>query len=116
MAIIIAGTLDFDPAKVEQMLRDAAPMIRAGQAEPGCIAYDWAIDPNVPGRVLVFEHWVDEAALAGHFAGVPYREMGVHLNAVGIVGFAVSKFRTDLQEPVYDEAGTPRADFFTARR
>lgn len=116
MAIIIAGTLDFDRAKVEQMLRDAAPLIRAGQAEPGCIAYDWAIDPNVPGRVLVFEHWADEAALANHFASAPYREMGAHLNATGILGMSVSKFRTDLQEPVYDEAGTPRADFFTVGR
>lgn len=116
MPILIAGTLDFDPAKVERMLVDAAPLIEAGRAEPGCVAYDWALDPNHPGRVLVFEHWVDEAALANHFASAPYKEMGAHLNATGIVGFAVSKFRTDLEEPVYDESGTPRADFFTTGR
>ena len=33
--------------------------------------------------------------------------------AHGIRGVDVSKYRMDLQEPVYDPSGRPRADFFT---
>lgn len=114
MPIVIAGYLDFDPDRAEQMIRDAKPLIDAALAEPGCLAYSWAIDPLAPGRVHVFEEWADEAALAGHFSAAPYADMGAHLHAVGILGFDVKKYRVDLIEPVYDDMGTPRADFFTA--
>lgn len=114
MTIVIAGYLDFDPNRAEQMIRDAKPHIDAALAEPGCIAYNWAIDPLVPGRVHVFEEWSSEEALAGHFSAAPYADMGGHLQAVGILGFNVKKYRVDLIEPVYDETGVPRADFFTA--
>ena len=40
--------------------------------------------------------------------------MGGNLGAHGITGSQISKFRVDLEEPVYDGTGTPRADFFTA--
>jgi quinol monooxygenase YgiN len=114
MAIIIAGTLDFAPDTVTDMLRSARPLIDAALEEPGCRAYSWAVDPSHPGRVLVFEEWDDEASLAGHFAGAPYADMGAHLRSgAGILGFSVKKYRWDHAEPVYDENGTPRADFFT---
>ena len=40
--------------------------------------------------------------------------MGGNLGQHGITGSQISKFRVDLEEPVYDDTGTPRADFFTA--
>lgn len=114
MPIVIAGYLDFQPEQAEQMIRDAKPYIDAALAEPGCLAYSWAIDPLTPGRVHVFEEWASEEGLAGHFSAAPYAEMGAHLHKTGILGFNVKKYRFDIAEPVYDEAGTPRADFFTA--
>ena len=32
----------------------------------------------------------------------------------GILNADTAKYRVDLEEPVYDETFTPRADFFTA--
>ena len=114
MPIIIAGHLDFAPATVGKLILDARPLIEEALAEPGCRAYSWALDPLRPGRVHVFEEWDDEAALAGHFSASPYAEMGAHLQqGDGILGFEVKKYRCDHSEPVYDESGTPRADFFT---
>lgn len=114
MAIIIAGTLDFAAGTARQMLLDARPLIEAALEEPGCRAYSWSIDPSHPDRVHVFEEWDDEASLAGHFASSPYADMGAHLKkGEGILGFSVQKYRFDRAEPVYDEEGVPRADFFT---
>ena len=113
MAILIAGHIDFDPAIATQLIVSAEPLIQAALEEDGCVAYSWALDPLHPGRVQVFEEWTGEAALASHFEGRPYRDMGAHLQAAGMIGFAVSKYRCDLSEPVYDERGVARADFFT---
>jgi quinol monooxygenase YgiN len=113
MAILIAGHIDFDPAIVSQLIVSAAPLIDAALEEEGCVAYAWSLDPLQPGRVRVFEEWTDEAALAHHFSGAPYRDMGAHLHAAGMLAFAVNKYRSDLSEAVYDEKGEARADFFT---
>ncbi|MBT5010599.1 MAG: antibiotic biosynthesis monooxygenase, partial [Gammaproteobacteria bacterium] len=37
------------------------------------------------------------------------------LGQFGIRGAEVLKYQIDLAEPVYDETGTARADFFTAK-
>lgn len=114
MPIIVAGYLDFPPASAEQLIIDAKPLIQAALEEPGCRAYSWSLDPLHPGRVHVFEEWDDEASLAGHFGSSPYAEMGAHLQAgPGILGMEVKKYRCDCAEPVYDDSGTPRADFYT---
>jgi quinol monooxygenase YgiN len=102
------------PDVAASLIPPARDMIQAALDEEGCIAYNWSLDPLHPGRVQVFEEWTDEQSLAKHFAGAPYREMGAHLNAAGMVGFNVLKYRSDLAEPVYDEGGVARADFFTA--
>lgn len=115
MGIIIAGFLDFPPDVAERLIIEAKPLITAALEEPGCRAYSWAIDPLHPGRVHVFEEWDSEEALAGHFVGRPYVEMGAHLNSgAGILGMQVQKYRFDLAEPVYDDQGRARADFFSA--
>jgi hypothetical protein len=62
----------------------------------------------------VFEEWENEEGLLGHFTGEPYAGMGAHLGqGSGILGMSVQKYRFDLAEPVYDDAGKPRADFFS---
>lgn len=112
--IIISGTVDLDPEQLPAALEAARPLIEGARAQPGCLDYDWCPDPLRAGRVRVFERWTDEAALAAHFAGDWYRPMRETLGRHGIVGASTAKYRVDLSEPVYDDTGTPRADFFTA--
>ncbi len=114
MPILIAGWLDFPPGSARSMIEAADPLIAAALEEPGCLAYSWALDPRVPGRIQVFEEWTSEAALQAHFDNAPYKDMGAHLQAGGMGQFAVQKYRSDLAEPVYDDQGIPRAEFFTA--
>jgi quinol monooxygenase YgiN len=113
--IIISGTVDLPPERLEHALEAARPLIEGALTEPGCLDYDWCPDPLKPGRIRVFERWADEEALAGHFAGEWYRRMRDHLGACGIRSASTAKFRVDLTERVYDDRGMPRADFVTDR-
>jgi quinol monooxygenase YgiN len=105
--------MDMDPSHSERLIREAQPLIEASLEEPGCKAYTWSHDPFVPGRVNVYEQWMSEEALAEHFTLPAYLDMRVHLRSAGAIKSISRKFRVDHDEPVYDESGTPRADFFT---
>ena len=113
--IIISGTVDLDPARLDAALAAARPLIDGALTQDGCLDYDWCPDPRHPGRLRVFERWRDQASLERHFANRWYRDMRTTLAAFGLVGASVAKYHVDAIEPVYDEGGTPRADFFTLR-
>lgn len=114
--ILIAGTVDVDPAQREPALAAAHELLAPTRAQPGCLDYVWAPDSATPGRIYVYERWADEPSLAAHFAGPWYRKMLAAIGRHGIRKVDVLKYRTDLAEPVYDSEGKPRADFFTASR
>ncbi|MEM7018713.1 MAG: antibiotic biosynthesis monooxygenase [Pseudomonadota bacterium] len=113
--IIIAGYIDLaDANKMAEALERAKPLQQATRDdEPGCQAYVFSEDPCVPGRIVVYELWDDEASLAAHFKHQNYFNMGAMLADVGIAAADNNKYRCDFKEPVYDETRTPRADFFS---
>ena len=115
MTVLITATMDMDPAHARRIIEEARPLIEASLAEPGCEAYSWALDPLNPGRVEVFERWVDEASLAHHFTLPNYTEMRTHLRSAGPIKSVSRKYRVAEECPVYDETGTPRADFFAPK-
>ena len=111
MTILISAVMDLDPAHAEQIIRDAKPLIDGALAESGCKAYAWTLDPSIPGRVHVFEEWVDEASLAAHFSSTPYLGMRQHLRRAGPIKSSSRKYQISKSEPVYDTNGNPHADF-----
>lgn len=113
--IIIAGTIDVDPEQFEDCLAASTPLQKATRDdEPGCLAYCFAPDPVVTGRIQVYELWTDQEALAAHFLHPNYLNMRTTLGQFGLRGADTKKFRVTHSEPVYDATHTPRADFFTA--
>ncbi len=114
--IIIAGTIDLaDPSSRDAVLERSVPLQQATrEQEPGCLAYCFAADPVVEGRIQVYELWLDQASLAAHFEHPNYLNMRTMLGSSGLKAADNRKYRVDLSEPVYDEQRTPRADFFTA--
>lgn len=111
--IIISGTVDLPPERLEQALTAARPLIEGALTERGCLDYDWCPDPLHPGRIRVFERWDSESALAAHFEGEWYLRMRETIGSFGLLGASTAKFRVDLSERVYDDDMNPRADFFT---
>lgn len=52
----------------ETALREAlVALSEASRREPGCLNYDLHVDRDDPGRFLIYENWVSEAALGAHF-------------------------------------------------
>jgi quinol monooxygenase YgiN len=64
--VVVAGWIDFTPADRDAALAAFADVVAASRQEPGCIDYAFTPDPDDPGRVRVFEHWVSDAALTEH--------------------------------------------------
>lgn len=112
--VIIAGHMTIDADKRAAALAAGEPQIAGALTEPGCEAYAWTPDPYVADRLHVFERWTDSESLVLHLAGPWYKAMLKVLGAHGIHDAHVVKYRVDLAEPVYDDTGTPRGDFFTA--
>ena len=113
MTVIVAGTMEFDPATVEEATVSARELIAGAYTEQGCIHYAWTLDPLHPGRIYVFEEWASQADFAAHLATHWYTDMGDHIRAKGVKSASVKKYRVDLSEPVYDPHVRLRADFFT---
>ena len=112
--IIIAGTIELDPEQRTAALEAGKPFIDGALTQAGCRAYSWTPDPVMPSRVWVYELWDSAASLAAHFKDHHYADMGANIGRHGMTGSQISKFRVDLEEPVYDDTVTPRADFFSA--
>ena len=109
--ILIAGTVDVDPAQRDAALEAGRPHMEATRAQQGCLDYVWSADLLVPGRIYVYERWQSEEALAAHFSGPHYLNMRNTIAGYGLRGADVLKYRPALTEPVYDAKGVPRADF-----
>jgi quinol monooxygenase YgiN len=101
MPILISGEVDLQPGQRDAALAGAKPHIDAALAEPGCVHYSWAADPEHPDRIHVFEEWTEAGHLAAHLAGPAYFGMLGHLQPFGIVSAVTRKYRCDLVEPVY---------------
>lgn len=113
MIVLIAGTIDILDGKREAALAEAASLIDDTRAQAGCKHYVWSADPTSDTRVYVYEYWESIDHLAAHLAGPFYASMLGLLGKYPMENVAISKFRVDLEEPVYDPEGRPRADFFT---
>ena len=113
MTILVAGTVDILDGDREKALADSAALMEDTRAQHGCTHYVWSADPTSDTRVYVYEYWESVDDLAAHLAGPYYAQMLGVLGKYNIENTEVSKFRVDLEEPVYDPEGRPRADFFT---
>lgn len=114
--IIISAEIDFASQEQRDAAVEASKDLQQSTRddEPGCLAYCFAADPCNPMRVQVYELWEDEPSLAAHFEHPNYHGMRAKLADSGLTSAVSRKYRSDLDEPVYDDTHTPRADFFTA--
>ena len=113
MTVLINGTVNFNPDDAIKVLRETAQLMIDTRSQKGCRHYVWSLDPAVPGRIYVHENWESSEHLAAHLARAFYTDMLALLYQYEIHDTDILKYRIDLAEPVYDDTGTPRADFFT---
>jgi quinol monooxygenase YgiN len=111
--IIISGWIELEPGQVKDALEKAEPYITPVRVQEGCLDYAWTEDRIIPGRIYIYERWETQEALAKHLVGENYLNMRNHMGQYGSKGADILKYRIEVAEPVYDQTGTPRADFFT---
>jgi quinol monooxygenase YgiN len=112
--IVIAGTIDVPIEGRDALVAESAALQQATrEEEPGCLAYVFAADPVVPGRVQVYELWDGAEALAAHFHHPNYHNMRALLGGAGILGTDIWKYRTDAQDRVYGGDGVASARFWS---
>jgi quinol monooxygenase YgiN len=101
--IVIAGTIDVDPSRFDACMSVIEPLQAATRRdEPGCLAYVFAADPCVPGRIQVYERWADADTLAAHFEHPNYIATRDALYAHGIVASVTERMLVTHAQSVYD--------------
>jgi quinol monooxygenase YgiN len=110
MSIIIFATIRIAPEVRERALVEANPLIKEAQSEPGCLAYQWSLDPNTDDVIYAFEHWESAETLQAHFAAHSYTAMLVHLGQYDVQADAL-KYEVTQASPVYNASGEASALF-----
>ena len=100
MTIIIAGHLLVDPAKRDAALADTVEGMKATHAEAGCVAYAFSADLVDPAKILLFEKWESDEALAGHGKSAHLKEMQAKMGAWGITGVEILKYEIASEGPL----------------
>jgi quinol monooxygenase YgiN len=104
MTVLINGTVNFKPEDAIKVLPETAQLMAETRLQKGCRHYVC--------RVYVHENWESVEDLRAHLASHFYSDMLAILYNYEILGTDILKYSVDHSEPVYDETGTPRADFF----
>lgn len=63
---VISGWMDYGTDR-DDVLAAFVECAKASRDEAGCLDYWVAADPELPGRLYVFERWESERHLAEHF-------------------------------------------------
>lgn len=98
--IVVSGEIRLDPEDFDTALGLIEPLVAATQAEPGCIAYDFWVDPRDRGRVRVFEEWESEEAIAAHGASDHLATFYGALSAVRITSVELHRFEVTAKTPL----------------
>ena len=65
---VVCVTVLIKPGKGEAFLEEARKNHEGSVQEPGCLRFDVAVDSENPNRFLLFEEFIDEAAVDAHLA------------------------------------------------
>ena len=90
-----------DPANRDRAIEAAREMMKASQAESGCISNDISADLSDPGRFFIFERWEDQAALDFHFATSHMATFQGLMGTLGVRGMDVQKYQIASAGPVF---------------
>lgn len=90
--LIVAGHIIAGHGARQSFLDAVQPMVAATRDEPGCREYCFSADPNDGDRIMLYELWDDEAALAGHFASAHMAEWMTTRTSLDIASAEISKY------------------------
>jgi len=98
--IVVAGTIDIDPAKRPDLEAAFDRMRAASLAEEGCLSYQAYLDRAAPGTFFIFEKWRGQEDLTAHFQTPHMAEFGAALGAAGVLSMEVKKYEVSSEGDV----------------
>lgn len=98
--LVVSGEIRIDPEDFDAALALIEPLVAATQAEPGCITYDFWVDPRDRGRVRVFEEWASEEAIAAHTDSEHLATFYGSLGAIRITSVELHRFEVTAKTPL----------------
>jgi quinol monooxygenase YgiN len=114
--VLISGWIDVDPEVRDELIAASVPLQQSTRNdEPGCLAYVFAADPVVDGRIHIFEQWATPADLDAHFEHPNFAATGELLRSKPRRGGETTKFHVDRTGPVRDPDGQASATYWPDR-
>ena len=98
--LVIAGSIQIDPARREAAIAAATEVMRETRQEPGCISYTFSADLGDPGLFLLFEEWQDQAALDRHFKTPHMARFQQAIAGLGVKGMKIQRYVVESVGPL----------------
>ncbi|MBN8501399.1 MAG: antibiotic biosynthesis monooxygenase [Sphingomonadales bacterium] len=80
--LLIEGWLKLGAGEFEKVRDQAIAMVKATNAEDGCIHYSFAQDIADPDLIRISERWESEAALGAHMASAHMAQFNKTMGSV----------------------------------
>ncbi len=90
--LIVAGTIEIDPAGRVALEAAFDRMREASLAEAGCLDYQAYADRSRQGTYFIFEKWRTQDDLTVHFGTSHMAEFGAALGSVAVRSMQVKKY------------------------
>jgi quinol monooxygenase YgiN len=91
--IIVTGTIDVDPARMDDAVAAALEIMEATRAEEGNEGYTFSSDLAVAGRLHLVEQWASEEAMDAHMNTAHLATFMEKLGACGVTAAHLTQWR-----------------------
>lgn len=98
--IIIAGTIDLDPATRDAAIAAAQDMMAASANEAGCVSYVFSADFADPGRFHLFEEWDNDEALEAHVVAPHMAIWREQIAGLGVTSRDINRYDASNKAPL----------------
>lgn len=98
--IVISGEILIDPDDFDAAIALIEPLVAATRREPGCVEYDFWVDPRRRGRIRVFEEWESAEANAAHAASEHLATFYGAIGTIRVESVALVRYEVASQGPL----------------
>lgn len=93
--LMIEGWLKLAPGEFAKVRDAGIAMVKATNAEEGCLHYAFAQDISDPDLIRISERWSSQEALAAHSASAHMAEFNKALGSVALAGADVRLYSAE---------------------
>jgi len=98
--LIVAGTINVDPAHVARLGEAATVMMAATMQEPGCLQYVFSVSVADPGSIQIFEAWESAEDLEEHFEMPHMAVFRAAMSEVTVIDRSLHRYEVASFEPM----------------